>query len=336
MTDRERQRQLDLLAMQFAQALEAGDFAMIDRLWTSTARDPELETVFLETAAELAEADECVFAARCPGSGESIERKSRQLEVGVIVMDSMNSNRHLSRISTLWTLVGLAHQGPCDEVRTAQQKLLDRYGGAIHRYLLGALRDADAAEDLFQEFAYHFLHGDFHGVDPQRGRFRDYVKGVLFHLVADYHRKRQRLPRQLVSEHSDPAANCEPDAEQEQAFLATWRDELLMRTWSALAAADEANGQSFHAVLRFRAEHPNLRSHEMAEKLSLLLGKPLTAAGVRKTLERARERFADLLLDAIADELCDPTVEHLEGELIDLNLLDHCRPALERRRGGCS
>jgi DNA-directed RNA polymerase specialized sigma24 family protein len=249
-------------------------------------------------------------------------------------MDPMDPTRHLSRISTLWSLVSLAHHdGPTDQVRTAQEKLLDRYGRAIKRYLLGALRDADAAEDLFQDFAYRFLHGDLRRADPQRGRFRDYVKGVLFHLVADYHKKRMRAPRQLESDKPDPAVVCEPDAEQEQAFLATWRDELLMRTWSALAAADEANGQSFHAVLRFRAEHPDLRSHEMAEELSQLLGKPLTAAGVRKTLERARDRFADLLLDEIAQELSDPTVEHLEAELIDLNLLDHCRPALERRRG---
>jgi RNA polymerase sigma-70 factor (ECF subfamily) len=250
-------------------------------------------------------------------------------------MNSMDSNRHLSRITTLWSMVKDAVNGPSDEVRTAQQKLLDRYSGAIRRYLLGVLRDADAAEDLFQDFAYRFLHGDLRRVDPQRGRFRDYVKGVLFHLVADYHKRRQKLPRQMDSEYGDPAVVCEPDGEQEQAFLTSWRDELLMRTWSALNSADEASGQSFHTVLRFRAEHPQMRSQEMAEQLSRVLGRPLTAAGVRKTLERARDRFADLLLEEIAEELCDPTVEHLEGELIDLNLLDHCRPALERRRGSC-
>ena len=248
-------------------------------------------------------------------------------------MNSRNSDRHLSRISTLWSLVSLAQHEPGDETRAAQQKLLERYGPAIRRYLLGAVRDADAAGDLWQEFAYRFLHGDLRNVDPERGRFRDYVKGVLFHLVADYHKKRQRLPRQLPSEHPEPAVACEPDAEQEQAFLTSWRDELLARTWAALAAADAAKGQSFHAVLRFRAEHPELHSDEIAEQLSRTLGKPLTAAGVRKTLERARERFADLMLDEIAQGLSNPSVENLEEELIDLNLLEYCRPALERRRG---
>ena len=54
MTDRERQRQLDLLAIQFVNALEAGDFEVIEQLWAVSATDPEMETVFLESAAELA------------------------------------------------------------------------------------------------------------------------------------------------------------------------------------------------------------------------------------------------------------------------------------------
>jgi hypothetical protein len=64
MTDRERQRQLDLLAIQFIDALEAGDFPTIDRLWSACARDPELEAVFLETAAELAQTYEAEAQAR--------------------------------------------------------------------------------------------------------------------------------------------------------------------------------------------------------------------------------------------------------------------------------
>jgi RNA polymerase sigma factor (sigma-70 family) len=247
-------------------------------------------------------------------------------------MNAEDSNRHLSRISTLWSLVSLAHHEAGDEVSAAQRQLLDRYSGAIHRYLVAALRDPDGAQDVFQDFVCRFLNRDLRNVDPQRGRFRDYVKGVLFHLIADYHQKRRRLPGQLTPQHPEPAVVCAPDAEQEQAFLTTWRDELLARTWTALAALDQANGQCFHDVLRFRAEHPQLRSAEMAEQLSQLLGKPLTAAGVRKTLERARDRFADLLLEEIAQALREPTLENLCAELIDLNLLEHCREALERRR----
>ncbi len=196
-------------------------------------------------------------------------------------MSSSDFERRLSRISTLWSLVTVAHHEAGSEVEAAQRQLLQRYSGAIRGYLRGALHDADAADDLFQDFACRFLRGDLRRADPERGRFRDYVKGVLFHLIADYHKKRQRLPRQMAPEHPDPAVVCAPDADRERAFLTSWRDELLARTWTALAAADQANNQYFHAVLRFRADNPEVHSQEMAEQLSSILGKPLTAAGVR-------------------------------------------------------
>jgi hypothetical protein len=56
----------------------------------------------------------------------------------------------------------------------------------------------------------------------------------------------------------------------------------------------------------------------------------LTAAGVRQALHRARQKFADLLLEEVAQSVEDPTPEHLERELVELGLFDYCRPALER------
>jgi DNA-directed RNA polymerase specialized sigma24 family protein len=235
----------------------------------------------------------------------------------------------LSRLTTLWTLVSRANDED-SQARAAQQALLERYGGGIRRYLVASLRDADAADELYQEFAFRFVRGGLRGADRSRGRFRDYVKGVLFHLVADHFKKQQRQPRQLHPDHPEPAEESPPGGEDE-AFLASWREDLLARTWGALEEHEKGTGQVYFTVLRFRADHPDLPSHQMAERLGPVLGKELTAAGVRKTLERAREKFADLLLEEIAQSLNDPTREALEGELIDLGLLGHCREALERR-----
>ena len=41
---------------------------------------------------------------------------------------------------------------------------------------------------------------------------------------------------------------------------------------------------------------------------------------------------ADLLLAEIAHAVANPTADALEEELIELGLLEHCRPALQRRR----
>ena len=48
-------------------------------------------------------------------------------------------------------------------------------------------------------------------------------------------------------------------------------------------------------------------------------------------LHRARERFADRLIEEVAHSLGDPTPERLVEELIDLGLYEHCRPAWQRR-----
>jgi RNA polymerase sigma-70 factor (ECF subfamily) len=69
----------------------------------------------------------------------------------------------------------------------------------------------------------------------------------------------------------------------------------------------------------------------MAEQLTGRMGRPLTAVGVRQTLHRAREKFAALLLDEVRQSLEDPRTEQLEEELVELGLLDYCRPILERR-----
>jgi len=246
-------------------------------------------------------------------------------------MDSQPLNQHLSQIQTLWTLVRQAHQGTADSANSAQHKLLDRYGGAVKRYLLGALRDADAADELFQEFACRLLKGDMRGADPQRGRFRNFVKGVLFHLVADHHNRRQRRPKQMAPDHPEPAIDPPSFSEMDRDFLKNWRDEVLARSWKALQAVEQETGQPFFTVLRFRADHPKLSSQEMAAKLGELLGKTLTAAGVRQTLHRARERFGDLVLDEVIQAMEQPTAAQLEEELLELGLLNYCQPALDRR-----
>src|SRR5437868_9367263 len=209
-------------------------------------------------------------------------------------MDPKMSNKsltsHLSQITTLWSVWRVAHNGPAGAVQAAQARLLERYGGAIRRYLQSAVRDPEAVEELFQEFALRLLRGSLGGANPERGRFRDFVKGVLFHLIADYHKRRGRLPRNLPEKYAEPGFDPPSLADSDRAFLASWRDDVLARSWKALADIEQAGGPPLYTVLRFRGDHPDLRSPEMAEQLSAKLGKPLTAAGLRQNLHRAREK----------------------------------------------
>ncbi len=69
----------------------------------------------------------------------------------------------------------------------------------------------------------------------------------------------------------------------------------------------------------------------MAEQLGPRLGKAYTLDGVRKALQRARDKFADLLLAEVMHSLEAPSREQLEQELIDLGLFAYCQAALQRR-----
>ena len=59
----------------------------------------------------------------------------------------------------------------------------------------------------------------------------------------------------------------------------------------------------------------------------------MTPENVRKSLQRAQAKFADLLLDQVAESLDDPAAD-LEAELRELDLLQYCRTALGRRQHG--
>ena len=106
---------------------------------------------------------------------------------------------HISRISTIWTDVLQAHGDDEQAARAAQSDVMQRYSGAIHRYLLKVLGNEEAADEVFQRFALAFIRGDFRRAAPDRGRFRDYIKVSILRLVSKYRRQRDAEPMQAGS-----------------------------------------------------------------------------------------------------------------------------------------
>jgi hypothetical protein len=128
-----------------------------------------------------------------------------------------------------------------------------------------------------------------------------------------------------------------PDlAQSDRRFLQSWCEELLGRAWSILAAAEKEGGQPFYSVLKYRVDHPEATSSDMARDINqqLQLAAPYTDTALRKVLQRARVRFADVLLEEVEQSLDSPSLDDLEQELIELDLLAYCRSALARRKAG--
>jgi RNA polymerase sigma-70 factor (ECF subfamily) len=248
-------------------------------------------------------------------------------------MEERDRPDRLSQIETAWTLVVRAHGTEESAAAEAQQALLERYLGAVYRYLLGATRDEDAAQELFQEFAIRFLRGGFRRADPERGQFRNLLKTALINLVNDHYKQEARRRRnQSTAELPDVASPQSGDAEQQ--FLDSWREELIAKAWDALADVEQTRGQPFYTLLKMHAEHPELRSADLAEKYSAEAGlqPPMTDVAARKTLQRAREKLSDLILDEVAHSLGGASLDEVEAELIDIGLIQHCRAAINRRR----
>jgi DNA-directed RNA polymerase specialized sigma24 family protein len=240
-------------------------------------------------------------------------------------VDRAEQDERLSRISTMWTMVFQAHGSEADEASAALAGLTQRYAGVVYRYLLGAVRDPDTAAELSQEFALRVLQGAFRRADPGRGRFRDYLKTALIHLVNDHRSLQRARPRNLPLE--EPASPEPTDLALDADFLESWREDLLDRTWKALATAQPM----YHAVLLFRVENPDTPSPQMAEEIGAKLGTALRADQVRKALQRSHARFAELLVEEVASSMSGPSEEELAEELRELDLLKFCRSALERR-----
>ncbi len=220
----------------------------------------------------------------------------------------MENDEHLSHIVTMWTVVFKAHCGEDNSLTMAQALLLERYAGAIYRYALAAVKDPNVADDLAQEFALGMCKGLFKHANPSKGRFRDYVKTALAHLIAKHYQKQKKQPLGLDDKVPEPAAAADDMTPGDEAFLTNWRQELLARAWEGLSEVERSTGQPFHTFLEHRTRNPETSSARMAADFSSKLGKPLTAESVRQTLRRARVRFSELLLEEVARSLQTPAL----------------------------
>lgn len=245
-------------------------------------------------------------------------------------MNEHDLEQHLSQIATQWTMLYQAHRGPEDEAAAARQALMQRYCGAVFRYLLRAVRDPSIAEDLTQEFALRFIQGRFGQADREHGRFRNYVKGALFRLVQDHYREKLREPRAVSLDPNQAVPASDESEAADQVFRESWRQELLARAWRALEEVERRTGQPYHEILRLRVDEPDLASADIAERLSARHGRRFTAAGVRQLVHRGRERFAELLLEDIRASLEGASRDRVAEELAELNLLKYCKDLLDR------
>jgi RNA polymerase sigma-70 factor (ECF subfamily) len=149
--------------------------------------------------------------------------------------------------TTQWSMVLAAPNNAA-----ALEKLLRIYWGPIYAYIRRTGAGPDAAIDLTQDFIARVMleRGLIERADPDRGRFRAFVKSALRNYLTDQHRRehsRDRAPAAPIAgsaalELLEPAADADPS----QAFDRQWAATLLSRTLERVESECEASGQRVH------------------------------------------------------------------------------------------
>jgi RNA polymerase sigma-70 factor (ECF subfamily) len=224
----------------------------------------------------------------------------------------IETGTHLTEVETSWTTIRTAHiAGP--EGRAAMGELIGRYHDAVLRYLRLKLRDSNLADEVFQEFWTKLLTHKLAGADCNKGRFRDYVRTVLHRLIIDHFRGRklQTLP---PGDLLDPT---QPDADYDR----VWREAVLKRALTRLETYELRTPKNRYAtVLALRRDNPGKSIDEIATLLSDRLGSKVTPESFRKTLQRARGKYFELLIQELRDTIHPATDEDIEEEINALGL----------------
>jgi RNA polymerase sigma-70 factor (ECF subfamily) len=222
------------------------------------------------------------------------------------------SGEHLTDLPTSWTTIRNAHTpGPVGQ--RAMHELIGRYHDAVERYLRLKLRDANLADEVFQEFWTKLLTHKLAGADSNKGRFRDYMRTVLHRLIIDHFRtkKLQPLPP------GDLLDETSPDADYDR----VWREVVIKRAMARLETYEINTPKNrYHSVLQLRRTHPKAPIEDLSSRLSEQIGTPVSPEAFRKTLQRARTKFLELLIQELRETIHPSEPEDVEAEIFDLGL----------------
>jgi RNA polymerase sigma factor (sigma-70 family) len=207
--------------------------------------------------------------------------------------------------TTRWTVVLSAREGEAAR-RAALEQLMGAYWRPLYLYLRSRGLSPDRAEDTVQGLFAQLLERDFPArADPQKGRFRTYLKAAADHHLLHVIEKEQAAKRgggaRLVAletldlERELAAAPVAAD------FDRAWARDVMGRALARLRE-EYATGRRHsggEAILRF-FEPGSEQSYAEAAAAS-----GLSPAQFKASLHRARRRYRELLREEVAPTVVD-------------------------------
>jgi RNA polymerase sigma-70 factor (ECF subfamily) len=202
----------------------------------------------------------------------------------------------------------------------ALEILCQAYWYPLYAYIRRSGHGPEEAKDLTQSFFAFFLEkGAFALADPARGRFRSFLLCAVKHfLINNFHRNATakrghgREPISLDDVEGEARYLAEPVdlATPEVLYEQRWAATLLQRALDQLREeyASTKHGPLFDTLKAYVWGNQN--AHTCAE-LAVQLG--ATEEAVKKTVQRLRQRYAEMVRLQIAETVSTPA--ELEDEL---------------------
>lgn len=233
---------------------------------------------------------------------------------------------HRSFQATLWSQVCLAAGMTSPQSQPALEDLCARYWYPIYAFLRRAGEERQDARDLTQGFFQYLLqHRLLAKANPERGRFRSFLIGVLKNYVRSERSKEHALRRGGGAERlsfneetaeSRYAHEAAPIGTPERLFDRRWALQVITQALELLQMEYARAGQAES----FAALQPYLTGDDAATFATLATQLGVNEGAARGRVFRLRERFRQLIRGVIADTVLDPNqvddeLEHLQAAL---------------------
>ena len=240
-------------------------------------------------------------------------------------MDPTSGQTAASFHTTLWSLV-LGARGD----RSALEHLLRAYWSPVYAFIRRQGYPGHDASDLTQDFLTQVVIGrDLLGrADPERGRFRAFLKHALKNFLIDQHRLHRVSKRSgggtgvaAGGDHPEPDVADSRVPEIDAMFDREWAATVLELTLTRLEEACRADGLAQHwEVFNLNVLGPAVRKSR-AVPLDELAGRfgAVDATQLSNMLQTVKRRFRKTLREVVAETVSDES--QVEQELSELRSL---------------
>jgi len=208
--------------------------------------------------------------------------------------------------TTHWSLVLAAADRDAPESRQALAELCSAYWYPLYAFIRRQGHDADAAQDLTQEFFARLLEKEYlRTADRQRGRFRSFLRAACQHFLANERDRarakkrgggRMHVPIDFSEAERrftlEPAHGLTPEKLYDRRWALTLLDQVLQQLRAEFAATEKL--ELFQRLKGCLTGERSEKSYgEIAEQLGMSEGAVKTAA------HRLRRRYGELLRQEI-------------------------------------